>query len=697
MSALPPPGSKVAIYARYSTNLQTFKSIEDQIELCRVYAAKQGWEVVATYHDAERSGTTTVGRDGLFSMMAAADRGEFVIVLVEDVDRLSRNAADTHGLVDELAAVDVTVCTVGSGVMSNWEVAFKAVSNADYVKQLGMKTRRGQEGTVKSGRISGSVAYGYNKAFKIDGENGHREIDAQEAGIVRRIFENYDSGVSTIDICKALNAEGIPGPRNKPWSAGTLTGTKALSTGILRNTTYVGKFKWGKTSRKRISRTGKVKVKPTKAADWLVSDRPDLRILDDALFERVQDRLESRSHGHFSQYRAPDYLFTRKTVCGVCGGSCALLNKRIGCMGRSRKGTCTNGRRVKREDLEEAVLSGLIEQILQPEIIEGCIADYRAEFANAMAEQQTRAEFRKGRLEDLEKQIANVMAQVRSGGGSGFAADLLAKELERLGAEQEQLLREERAAPQIAPLDLDENAIVERLTALLTDLRTALEGSDKEAVRARDIIRSMIDRIVITPIDEGKVDGRGAGAVQLTVEGSLSRLLDHADTKVGRVILQGSRTETMQGVPNLQFRFYVDIPYENPRLVNGGYDDLAVMARMLDDSDRPVTNRKLREALEKIPLPATAPQVDPVYRVRRIATYLEDRGKIRAVLSHPSRTGWVWNHVPLTDEQWKERMRHPEPTGPAVRVVRVQAPEASPVIISRLPISVGQPPHSSNS
>ncbi|PSJ19881.1 hypothetical protein CVH10_20530, partial [Halomonas sp. ND22Bw] len=62
MSALPPPGTRYAVYARYSTGHQTFKSIEDQLTLCRAYAERQGWVEVGAYHDAERSGTTVIGR-----------------------------------------------------------------------------------------------------------------------------------------------------------------------------------------------------------------------------------------------------------------------------------------------------------------------------------------------------------------------------------------------------------------------------------------------------------------------------------------------------------------------------------------------------------------------------------------------------------------------------------------------------------
>ena len=36
---------RVAIYARYSTDLQSETSIEDQVEVCRRYAEIKGWIV----------------------------------------------------------------------------------------------------------------------------------------------------------------------------------------------------------------------------------------------------------------------------------------------------------------------------------------------------------------------------------------------------------------------------------------------------------------------------------------------------------------------------------------------------------------------------------------------------------------------------------------------------------------------------
>ncbi|MBU2586539.1 MAG: recombinase family protein [Alphaproteobacteria bacterium] len=46
--------SRAAIYARFSTDLQNERSIEDQIDLCRSYAEREGFEVIATYADKAR-------------------------------------------------------------------------------------------------------------------------------------------------------------------------------------------------------------------------------------------------------------------------------------------------------------------------------------------------------------------------------------------------------------------------------------------------------------------------------------------------------------------------------------------------------------------------------------------------------------------------------------------------------------------
>jgi site-specific DNA recombinase len=79
---------KAAIYARFSTDLQNERSIEDQVALCRNYAAREGMNVTEVYEDRARSGGSILGRDGLLRLMDRARDRSFEVIVVEALDRL---------------------------------------------------------------------------------------------------------------------------------------------------------------------------------------------------------------------------------------------------------------------------------------------------------------------------------------------------------------------------------------------------------------------------------------------------------------------------------------------------------------------------------------------------------------------------------------------------------------------------------
>ncbi|MGE5500653.1 MAG: recombinase family protein, partial [Ignavibacteriales bacterium] len=442
------------------------------------------------------------------------------------------------------------------------------------------------------------------------------------------------------------------------WRPGALTGTKGSVTGILRNRLYIGEFHWGRTTRKRSRRQGKIKVKATPVSERLVQQMPQLRIVDDELFEAVQERLEARSAPNFNEHRHPEYLFTRKIYCSECGERLAVYNKRLGCTGHALKGTCKVSRRVSREALEQAVLDGLKEHLLAAELIEPALVEYRAEMERALAEQQSRSEFGVVRLRDIERHIENVMAQIREGSVQGLGRKLLSGELERLETERQTLKRDIARKPRIPSPDLSAETIVERLRRLLDDLRGALEGKDREAVRARDLIRGMIERIVVTPLPAAKEDGRGAGPVSVKVEGRVAELLELAEIQLGRDIQHGSCPKTVQDGSIVTFFFDVVVPYENPRLT-GVYADVPIISRLLDAAATPVGKSMMMAALarERPCAPDDKPN-ELELRVRRATDHMRSNGKIRRIHLGP-KTGWVWNHLPITDEQWRDRLSDP--------------------------------------
>jgi DNA invertase Pin-like site-specific DNA recombinase len=681
MNAMPPPGSTVAIYCRYSTKHQDYRSIEGQISLCKAYAERHGWVVVGVYYDAERSGTTLVGRTGFFEMMAAAEREEFQVYLTEDIDRASRDAADTHALAKTLKELDIVLCTVSGGVVSDLEVAFKAVQNAEYVKQNTEKTKRGQRQTVVSGRVSGSVTYGHRKVHKIDERgrpiNGLRELDPERVEIVRRIFRDYDAGVSTLDICKALNADGVPSPRGVHWTSGVLTGSSGASLGILRNKFYIGEFHWGRTRRKR--KQGKIKVRATLQSERLINRHPELAIIDGDMFERVQARLERGGVGPFQSQRRADYLFSGRYVCGECGQPYVVMNRRLGCTGKTLKGICNNSRRVPREQVEDAVLERVKAHLLLPELLEPCLEAYRAEAERAFAEHSVNADQGRRRLKDVEQRINNLVGQLGDPKESPFAKKVVMEEIDRLESERQRLEREAKREPRPVGPALDAVSVVNALKTKLNQFRTSLELDDREAARARESLRDLVEEIVISPAPGTAVDGRGAGPVMITVRGRLAELLALSDIPINRNIQHEPRTETLLDSSIIGFKFSFALDYRDPRR-RQVFADLPVLAHVLDHADAPATSAMLLDALAENGRLIEGSDRTPDDRLRYALEFLSTTGQARAVRIGPSKSGWVWNSIGLSDASWKARANDP-PLAKRTPAIRLGAPTAVVVVI----------------
>ncbi|OUL64687.1 resolvase, partial [Acetobacter senegalensis] len=132
---------KVALYARYSSDNQRDASIEDQLRLCREYAARQDWNVVDSYSDRAVSGASLL-RPGIQELMQDAQRGKFSIILAEAMDRLSRDQEDIAGLFKRMKFAGVRIITLSEGDVTQLHVGLKGTMNALFLQDLADKTRR---------------------------------------------------------------------------------------------------------------------------------------------------------------------------------------------------------------------------------------------------------------------------------------------------------------------------------------------------------------------------------------------------------------------------------------------------------------------------------------------------------------------------------------------------------------------------
>ena len=185
--------TRVALYARYSSDNQREASIADQLKLCRIHAERQGWTIVDSYQDRAVSGASLV-RSGVQALLADALRGRFDVVLAEALDRISRDQEDVAGVFKRMMFADVKVITLSEGEISHLHVGLKGTMNALFLKDLADKTRRGLRGRVEAGKSGGGLCYGYDVVKRADtaGEPiyGERRINPAEAENVRRVSKN---------------------------------------------------------------------------------------------------------------------------------------------------------------------------------------------------------------------------------------------------------------------------------------------------------------------------------------------------------------------------------------------------------------------------------------------------------------------------------------------------------------------------
>lgn len=178
-------GKRAAIYARYSTDHQNDRSIEDQIALCRDHAARSGFAVVATYDDRARTSASLIGRDGVLALLADARSGRFDVVIVESLDRISRDQEDLAGVFKRLSHYRVKIEAVHDGVADAVQVGLRGLIGSIFLKDLREKTHRGMVGLVREGKSAGGRAYGYRP---VPGRPGELVIVEEEAVVIRRIF-----------------------------------------------------------------------------------------------------------------------------------------------------------------------------------------------------------------------------------------------------------------------------------------------------------------------------------------------------------------------------------------------------------------------------------------------------------------------------------------------------------------------------
>lgn len=529
--------TRVAIYARYSSDMQSEASIEDQIRLCTLRAKSEGHVVVETYADHGISGASTLLRPGVQRLMQDAMTGKFDAVYAEALDRLSRDQEDIAAIYKRLTFAGIRMVTLAEGEISELHIGLKGTMNALFLKDLAQKTHRGLRGRVEAGRSGGGNAFGYD-VVKNEDDKGQRVINGTEAAVVQRIFDDYLAGISPKKIALALNSEGIAAPTARHWGPSTIYGNRERGTGILNNELYNGRMVWNRLRYAKNPETGKRVSRLNPESEWIVKDVPDLRIIDQATWDAVKQKqgaINKKAQSGFWNARRPKNLFSYLIKCGECGGGCSSVNAtQIGCSSARNKGTCGNKLTISRNYLEEDILGALQGQLMDPELCALFCKEYTDHLNRLRRTRIDATATHRKELVKLERERVRIVEAIKD----GLPADMVRDDAQRISTRMEVLNRElenERApAPILHPAMADMYAReVQKL------IKTLNEGEHRE--EAAGLIRKLIDKIVLTPDATGSrltvnLEGDLAGILAMSVGEQPADNPIHADLDVLRVL-----------------------------------------------------------------------------------------------------------------------------------------------------------------
>jgi len=213
-----------------------------------------------------------------------------------------------------------------------------------------------------------------------------------------------------------------------------------------------------------------------------------------------------------------------------------------GCSTARNKGTCDNRLTIRQDELEGLVLSALQSRLMDPALLEEFCTEYTRHLNALRNEKNASLIAAKAELTKLAKERENLIQAIKD----GVPASEIKHDLARITARREELealldgTKEE-------PVLLHPNMAghyrkqIARLTSALND--------DENRTEAADLIRSLVDRITLTPNDQGKLDislyGDLAGI--LSVAANKDRPLDKSDPSVLQVkVVAGAHNQRYQ-------------------------------------------------------------------------------------------------------------------------------------------------------
>lgn len=357
----------IAAYCRVSTDKEDqLNSLATQKEFFQEYANKTGETLVKVYADEGITGTKIKNRKEFQRMLADADHRLYDVLVVKDISRFARNTVDLLQSVRKLKRLGIETRFITANMTNMGDSEFVLTVFGALAQEESANTSKrvkfSKKMNAEKGRVP-NIVYGYDKTI---GDYFNLTINEEEVKVIKQIFKWYtEEGYGGAKIANLLNERNIKTKRNNNWSQNSVCR-------ILTNEIYTGKIINGKEEVADFL-TGQRRKKDE--SEWFVILRPELRIIDDEIFDKAQEILKGR-HNAFNlthERQSNKHLFSTLIKCKDCGWSFRRTVRKYKntyirwvCSGHNGRGadSCPNAITVDEEELIQ-VLQEYFSEILK--------------------------------------------------------------------------------------------------------------------------------------------------------------------------------------------------------------------------------------------------------------------------------------------------------------------------------------------
>ena len=388
------------------------------------------FELYDFYIDDGYTGLNT-DRPSFQRMLEDIERKKINCIITKDLSRLSRNNFEANYLLEiYFLENNIRYISILDNVdtykknSNNDIIQFKTLINDWYSKDISRKVKSGVWARKEQGLFVGAKApYGYMK----DENNKNKLIvNKEEAKIVKRIFQMYDSGSTMGQIAKKLQDEKVYCPsyngfeKNKNgiygWNYSTISK-------ILKNEFYLGNTVYGKVI--NLSYKSK-KVKFVPREEWKVVANTHKAIISKELFDSVQKKIKlsqkAKTHKH-------TWILNGIVTCKECGEPMQLKVKyrkdkktisfmRLYCSSSlHKKGYCVRKHRgINLQSVTQIVVSDLnkkVKNIVSCEDVSELLEKYYKDKDNTEDERELKETMKQ--LEKTNKMVSSIYLDYKNG------------------------------------------------------------------------------------------------------------------------------------------------------------------------------------------------------------------------------------------------------------------------------------------